>query len=331
MAKKKKYILGIDLGGTKVLTVLFDLNFRVCAEKKSRVEANKGEKVLLQDLEDGVFSLMDECGVSRKNLLAVGVGCPGMIQFPDGYVKLSPNISFLKNYPLGKRLRKSFKVPVVVENDVNAGLYGEQQFGAAVGYRHVVGIFPGTGVGGALILDGKLYRGAGGAAGEIGHICMSLPSFLSPVSRVDTLESLIGRLRIASEAGWLILKQRSKSLYREVEYDIRKIKSKAIQRAVKRGDASLRELIEDKGRILGIAMANAVNLLNPELIVLGGGLIEAVGNLIVPVARKTMVRYALPPVVKSVRVLPAKLGDYAIAMGAAKMAYDYLNRDGKEK
>jgi glucokinase len=327
MAKKKKYILGIDLGGTKILSVLFDQNFKVVAEKKLKVEANRGEKIFWKTMVEAVSSVLEDADIASKNLQSIGIGGPGMIKFPEGRIILAPNLSFLKNYPLGERIRKTFKVPVTVENDVNAGLYGEHQFGAASGFRHVIGIFPGTGVGGAMILDGRLYRGATGAAGEIGHILMSLPSFLNSTAAVETLETLTGRLAIASGAGYLILKQKAKNLYREVEYDIRKIKSKALCRAVREGDTALYELITDKAKILGIAMANVVNLLNPEVIVLGGGLIEAMGSLVIPVAKQTMRQYALPPVVKSVRVLPARLKDYSVAIGAAKLAYDCLRKN----
>jgi glucokinase len=331
MAGNRRYILGIDIGGTKILAALFDRKFRILGEKKAKTEANRGEKFFLATIKQAVEDLLEDEKISKKNLRTIGVGCPGMIKCPEGCVKLSPNLAFLTNYPLGERIKKMFKLPVFVENDVNAGLYGEYRLGAAKGFSHVLGIFPGTGVGGAMILDGRLYRGATGAAGEIGHTFLSLPSFLSSVGGVETLETLIGRLRIASEAGFLITKQKAKRLFQEVGYDIRKIKSKAIVRAIKSGDLALRDLIEDKAQILGFAMAGAVNLLNPELVVLGGGLIEALGKWILPVARETMKKYALPPVVKSVRVVRARLKDHSVVIGAAQLAEDYLcgRREGE--
>lgn len=329
---RPKHFLGIDLGGTKLLTTLLDSRFNVVQEKKSRVEPNRGEKFFFKTLKDDIAEVLEAGKKTPKDLIAIGMGCPGVLEFPAGLVKVSPNISFLKNYPLGARLKAVYKVPVIVENDVNAGLYGEQQFGAARGYRHVVGIFLGTGVGGGLILDGHLYRGSTGAAGEIGHTFLYPPLFGDPSGRAGTLEATVGRLAISADAALLIMKQKAPHLYEDVEHDVKKIKSKSIARAIRSGDRELRVLMESKARLLGISMANSVNLLSPELFVLGGGLVEAMAPWIIPPATEVMRRYSLEPMARDVKVVPAKLGDYAIAMGAAKLAFDHLNarRGGKK-
>lgn len=322
--KRKRWYIGIDIGGTKVLIGLLNKQFKVCATYKCKVEPDRGEKYFIKTIVEGVEQVLSDSEVKRKQVAAVGVGCPGLIDNALGTVKLSPNISFLKNYPLKAKLASHFKVPVVVENDVNAGLYGEYQFGAARGYSHVVGIFPGTGVGGALILNKKLYHGADGGAGEIGHSFLTLPTFLSGVKYRGTVEALVGRLAIASEAATLIAKQKAPKLYKKAGYDFKKIKSNALSRAIGAGDKYLEDLILDKARILGITMANIVNILNPELIVLGGGVIEALGKLIVPEARRIMKQYAMAPLTESIKVVSAELKDYSIVLGAAKLAHDVI-------
>ena len=328
---RPKYFLGIDLGGTKLLTALLDRKFKVLREKKSKVEAQRGEKFFFKTLKEDIAEVLALGKKTPRDLIAIGMGCPGVLEFPSGLVKISPNISFLKSYPLGARLKAVYKVPVVVENDVNAGLYGELHFGAARGHRHVVGIFLGTGIGGGLILDGKLYRGFTGAAGEIGHTFLYPPSFADPAGRDGTLEALAGRLAISSDAALLIMKQKAPHLYEEVEHDVKKIKSKSIARAIRAGDTALRVLIESKARLLGVSMANTVNLLSPELFVLGGGMVEAMASWIIPPAMEVMKRYSLEPMARDVKVVPAKLGDYAIVMGAAKLAFDHLNAGGRKK
>lgn len=318
MAKSpKKYRVGVDLGGTKMLAALLDEHYEIKSLYKAAVEPNRGEKVFFKTLVESVETVLSG-KVSIKEVGSIGVGCPGIIHSEEGVVRISPNISFLKNYPLGEKLTRHFGVPAAVENDVNAGLYGEQQFGAARGHRHVAGIFLGTGVGGALILDGKLYRGSTGAAGEIGHTFLSLPSFLPGAQKAGTVEDYLGRLRIASEAMLLVMKQKAPHLLETSDYDIRKIKSKALSRSA-RQDEAVRELLTDKASILGICMANLVNLLSPELIVLGGGLIEALGDMLIPASRQVMQEYAMKPLVSHVKVVPAKLKDFSIVKGAAKL------------
>jgi glucokinase len=319
-ARPRQYTIGLDLGGTKILAGLVSPEFRVVATHKTRVDANKGEGPFLKSIFDAIDELAGASSADRKGLRAIGVGCPGMIDFDSGTVTLSPNLSFLKNYPLRKKLERRYGVPVAAENDVNTGLYGEQAFGAAKGKKHVVGIFLGTGVGGALILDGRLYRGAWGGAGEIGHTFLSLPSFVPDPNRPETVEGMLGRLTISTEAALLILKQKAPRLHGAAGYDVKKIKSRALSESARRGDFVLKDLLRGKAAVLGIALANVVNLLNPEMIVLGGGVMEAMGDMILPEAERVMRKYAMPPLVKNVRLVPAKLGDLAIVLGAARLA-----------
>ncbi|MCB9800227.1 MAG: ROK family protein [Candidatus Omnitrophica bacterium] len=325
LKKRASYLIGMDIGGTKILTGVFDRNFKKClAREKTAVDANKGRAFFLKSLRENIESVLDEADVKMSRVAAIGAGCPGMIQNPGGIVRLSPNIAFLRNFELGNWMSRAFKVPVTLENDVNAGAYGEQQFGAAKGFQNVINIFLGTGVGGGLILDGKLYRGMSGAAGEIGHMFLNLPAFCDGNNRLSTFESYVGRHAISTEAAELILKQKAPFLLKKSGSDVRRIKSKALAAAIIRGDTEVRNMMIRKARILGIAMANAVNLLNPERIVLGGGVIEAMGGLILSEATRTMRLYALPPMVKGVSVASAKLGDDAIIYGGAKLALDFL-------
>ncbi len=325
MAKKKsksskKYLIGLDIGGTKILAGLIRPNFTVVATEKLKVEPHRGLAVFIKSLSSAVNELLIENDLTEKNITAVGAGCPGVIDPQTGIVQISPNLTFLKKCPLKSILQKAFHSPAFVENDVNAGIYGEQQFGAAKKAQHVLGIFLGTGVGGGLILNGKLYRGFTQAAGEIGHTFMNLP-FGSGLIR-PTLENMTGRLALASEAGLLLMKQKAPHLYKDVGTDLKALKSGAFARAIRAGDSEVKSLIQSKARVLGISMANAVNLLSPEMIVLGGGLVEALGNIILPEAEKTMRQYAMPDLVKPVKVRSALLGDYAVMLGAAKLAFD---------
>ncbi len=331
MAKKKKkkdkrkYIIGIDLGGTKMLTGLLDKNFRILSTQKTKMQVEKGEKYFFNAIVESVFQVLEDGKVDLEQVRTIGVGCPGIIDSKEGTVISSPNIGFLKNYSLRQKLRKYFGVPVFLENDVNAGLYGEYQFGAAKGYKHIVGIFLGTGIGGALILNGDLYHGAHGAAGEIGHTLVDPLGPQCGCGKRGCLETEIGRPAIAAEAAVLAVKNQAGKLLKMTGTDISKIKSGALEAAIEAGDGMVRTLVKNKARILGVSMANLVNILNPEIFVLGGGVVEAMGRIIVPEAEEAMHQYAMPNLVKDVVVKEAKLKDYSIVKGAAKLAVDLMD------
>jgi len=321
MAKKDKPVVGLDLGATKMLVGVLK-GRRVLSMVKAKTDPAGGERRFLSTISGAVRQALAEAGVKPGQLAGVGAGCPGIMDCRKDRIVSSANIPFLKDYPLARKLKKLFSVPAAVENDANMGLYGEQHFGAAAGYAHVAGFFLGTGIGGALILDGRLYRGSSGAAGELGHI------FIDPLGPAcgcgsrGCLEALAGRLALAAEAAVLASRGGAPKLMAAAGADLRKLKSGALARALKAGDEALRELVRRKAELVGIAMANVVNTLNPELIVLGGGMVEALGDVVVRAAEESMRRHAMPDIVRRVKVAPARLGDRAVLMGAAQWVRD---------
>jgi glucokinase len=323
MSAKKPYIIGFDLGGTKILATLFDRRFRPLAEIKTRSKPQKGERYFMKALEDCFEELLHQSGVKRSAIVGIGVGSPGIIDERRGVVLDSPNLGFMKKYPLARQIQKNCGgLPVVLGNDVNIGLFGEHQFGAARGYSHVVGIFVGTGIGGALILNGQLYAGATGGAGEIGHMQVDPDGPLCGCGHYGCFEVLCSRLAVATEAAGLAARQKAPYLLQSVGTDPLDIKSGELAKAIRAGDRVILELIRRKSRQIGVVMANLVNVLNPELFVLGGGLVEALPSLIVRESAAAMAAQAMPALVSKVKVVPARLGDRAIVMGAAKRALD---------
>jgi glucokinase len=322
MSGKKPYVIGIDLGGTKILATLFDRRFRPLAEVKTRSKPQKGERYFMKALEDCFDELLSEGGVKRSEVVGVGVGCPGIIDERRGLVVDSPNLGFMRHFPLARRIQKHTRLPVVIGNDVNVGLFGEQQLGAARGHAHVVGIFIGTGIGGALILNGQLYGGVMGAAGEIGHMQLDPDGPRCGCGKYGCFEALCSRLSIALEAAGLAARQKAPHLFQTVGTDPLEIKSGELAKAIREGDRAILELIKHKAHQIGVVTANVVNLLNPELVVLGGGLIESLGHVIVKEAAAAMTAQAMPALAARVKVIAAKLGDRAIVMGGAKLALD---------
>jgi glucokinase len=322
MAKKiPEHTLGIDIGGTKILAVLLDARFRQLSMIKLKTKPEKGEAYFMNSLEEAVEHLMQESGLHAKDIIGVGVGCPGLINPTTGVVVSSANIPFLKNYPLAAHIQNKFRMRAVVGNDVQTGLYGEHQLGAARGLKHVVGIFLGTGIGGALILNGQPYTGASGAAGEVGHVLFDAHGPLCGCGKNGCVEAFAGRLAIAAEAATAATRNRAPYLASLNGTDVKLMKSGLLAKAAAK-DRVIADIVRAKARIVGTLMANLVNILNPEMIVLGGGLVEAMPRLIIPEAERTMRALAIGASVKQVRVAAAKLGDYSVAVGAAKRAWD---------
>jgi glucokinase len=322
MKEKKSYVIGYDLGGTKILAVLFDSRFKPVSEVKTKTKPQKGERFFLKTLQKCFDEVLHQGGVKRSEVIGIGAGCPGLIDERRGIVKASPNLGFMANFPLASRLQRLCGLPVVVGNDVNTGLFGEYQFGAARGYSHVIGIFVGTGIGGALIINGQLYPGATGGAGEIGHIQIDPLGPTCGCGRRGCFEAFCSRLAIASEAAVLAVKQKAPHLLRSAGTDIRDIKSGELAKAIRAGDRAIEDLVLRKSVRMGAVLASLVHILNRQIIVLGGGVVEAMPTLIVKEATRAMLRESMPAVSRDVKVIAAQLGDHAIVMGAAKMAWD---------
>lgn len=319
--KSASYTIGIDIGGTKILALLLDERFHIVSEIKIKTRPDRGESHFVTSLKECVEALVQDAGIKPERVKGIGAGCPGFVNIATGVVSRSANLPFLKNYPLGRVISRIAKAPAVIGNDVQTGLYGEHQFGAARGKQHVAGIFVGTGIGGSLILNGETYRGAFGTAGEVGHVLFDANGPFCGCGRRGCYEAFAGRLAIASEAAAAAARQKAPYLCAEAGTDLRQIKSGALAKAAGK-DRVIADILRSKARIVGGLMASLVNILNPEMIVLGGGVVEAMPRLFVPEAARAMHEQAIFDAAKRVKVVAAKLGDHAVAMGAAKRAWD---------
>ena len=320
---KNRGIIGIDIGGTKTLFALFDQEFQVIEEVKIKTQADKGEEVFTEALEGAIDTLTGKAEKQKLSLASVGVGCAGTVDAARGSFKSTPNVPFLKEYPIAARLGKLTEAPVVLLNDVHAGLYGEHQLGAAVGRDHVIGVFLGTGIGGALIIDGQLVLGARGHAGNIGHYLLEPFGPLAGSDRHGALDDVIGRTAIAGAAASLVAKQLAPHLAKTAGTDISKIHSGELKEAIEGHDRAVEDLIRSRARILGIVLSNLVDFLNPDMIVLGGGLTEAMPELIRSEVEAGVQAHATPEAREGMQVAVAKLGDHAVTTGAAKWALDH--------
>jgi glucokinase len=317
--------IGIDLGGSKVLFDLLDDRFRVVASQRMETQPERGETRFTRAFDRHLRSMLRECKRHGYKLRCVGVGCAGFADTETGILTSSPNIPFIEDYDLAASLSRISGAPTLIGNDVQLGLYGESALGAARGARHAMALFIGTGIGGALIIDGRLHRGASGLAGEIGHFLIDAHGPLSGSERHGLLDDVASRSAIAAQAASFAAKHWAPHLFRAAGADLLNMKVGVIAAAVWRGDAKIEELIRSRSRIVGVVMANLVNFLSPECVVLGGGLVDALGKLIVPEAEASMRRHAVPAISERVRVVASSLKRHAVAVGAAKWAWDRIS------
>jgi glucokinase len=320
----KRGAIGIDIGGTKSLFALFDDSFAVVEEIKLKTNADRGKKVFNEALTQAIGSLVDKAHKAKLVLAGVGAGIAGSVDFEEGTMVSCPNVPFLEGFPFKAKLAKLTGANAFVLNDVQAGLYGEHQLGAARGAKHVIGIFIGTGIGGGLIINGKLHVGATGHAGDIGNYLLHAIGPLTGSQREGLLDDVASRTAIAGDAAILALKQWAPNLLKDVGTDVSKITSGALAAAIKAGDKAIEKLVRSRARIVGIALSNLVDFFNPDMILLGGGLVEAMPELMREEIKTGIENHSTKAAFRALKIVVARLDSHAITTGAAKLAVDML-------
>jgi len=310
-----RYIMGFDMGATKMLCAVLDESYKVIVKNKTRTKGSGNDEIF-----STICRCIDEClaklPTDAPRPDGLGIACPGPIDEVNGVVHSAPNVG-VENFPLRRLLEERYALPVRLENDVNAGVYGEFVAGAARGRQHVIGLFPGTGLGGGIIMNGKLYAGATGGAGEIGHMTVQTDGRACGCGGYGCLEALASRSAIAKDAVAAAAGGDAPTLYAEVGTEFKKVTSGVLKRSVDGGDLAVKRIVERAAYFLGIGMANCVNIFNPELIVIGGGLVEKFGAEYLGVAERVMRERAMASLVDTVVVAASELGDYATVVGAA--------------
>ncbi|MFP4011319.1 MAG: ROK family protein [Spirochaetaceae bacterium] len=324
MGKTRDCLVGVDLGGTKLLAVVFDETYTVRGRAKKKVGKSRDNDAVLEKMCEVISAALEDAGVARGDVRAVGVACPGPVDFEAGVVIETPNLG-VENLAVRDRLSAALETPVFLENDVNAGTYGEYTAGAGQGYRHIVGLFPGTGLGGGLILDGRLFRGATGGAGEIGHMIIQVDGRRCGCGQYGCLEAMASRTALAKDLVALAATGGAPAVYKRAGSDYLQLKSSVIEKAWHEGEPAVAELIDRAARHLGIGMANCVNIFNPELIIIGGGLVEKLGAPYIEKAEQAMHEHAMARLASVVRVKQAELGDDSAVIGAAALARENLS------
>ena len=311
--------IGFDLGGTKMLAIVYDDKFKQLGKARKKTKGHEGLAAGLKRINTVIEEALDDAKVDAKQVKGLGIGCPGPLDLKKKMIRTAPNLGW-DNVPIGDSIEKEFGFPVTVANDVDAGVFGEYKFGAGKDKRCVVGIFPGTGIGGGCVYEGKLFRGANCSCMEIGHISVLPGGPIDGANNHGSLEAVASRLTIAGQSALAAYRGQAPNLLEKAGTDIANIRSGAISDSVKKGDKVVKEIVEDACEYLAVSVATIVHLLAPDVIVFGGGLIEAMADVMLPEIKKQAQKKIMPSMQDVYKIVEAELGDDAGVMGAAALA-----------
>lgn len=321
-ANAREFIIGVDLGGTNIVTgALTADGTRTCGVRSAPTAVESGaegvvDRIVAQ-IEATIADTMREAGVGRDAFAGVGIGAPGPLDRGHGIVIVAPNLGW-RNFPLRDRIADRVGLPASLDNDANCATLGEWWLGAARGARNVVGLTIGTGIGGGLILDGQLFHGSSDVAGEIGHTTIDLNGRHCKCGNYGCLEAYASGPAIATRAREVLVREGSASLMpRMVGGDMDRLTAQTVYDAAKAGDAVAEEIVRDTARYLGAGVANLLNIFNPDVVVVAGGVTLAGDRLFVPLQAEVR-RRAFAPAVQAVRIVPGELPGTGGVVGAVR-------------
>jgi glucokinase len=317
--KKTHYIVGVDLGGTNIVAgAMPEDGSRQIAIRSEPTRADQGADAVVERIgriiDTVIAETIAETGAKREDFLGIGIGSPGPLDRERGIVIVTPNLGW-RDFPLRDRVSETVGLPASLDNDANCATYGEWWQGAAKGARHVVGMTIGTGIGGGIIFDGKLYHGASDVAGEIGHATIDSTGRRCKCGNYGCLEAYASGPAIAERAREAIAGGEPSILPDLVGGKLDMITAQTVYDASKKGDAMAREVVRETARFLGIGIANLLNIFNPDVVVIAGGVTYAGDALFEPL-RAEVKRRAFRPAVDAAKIVPGSLPGTAGVVGA---------------
>ncbi len=310
------------MGGTKILAAVINSKEGIVARAKTPTKSNATPNDYIEIITENISQAVRNSGLDKSKLKAVCIGIPGSVNPFTGKIGLAPNLG-LKNFYIKERLQKMIPYPVLVENDVNLGALGVKRFEVGKGSLNILVMFIGTGIGGALIINGNLYRGSNYIAGEIGHTIIDKKGPLCGCGKHGCFEAIASRTAIVRN----ILsdkRTKKKSIILQLIPKGEKIKSRTLAEAVRRKDKIVLEHLRNACEVIGLVSANVSNLLNIDTIVYGGGLVEAIGDEMLPLIKKSYYNFVLDDAAKGTKLLKSKLGDDAALYGGIVLAEEFL-------
>ena len=326
MRTRDPLILGIDLGGTKILTSVINSKGEMLSRDHTVTPAAKGPEGVIQAIHASAKRAVEGASITMDRLTAVGVGAPGLADGKAGILLTSPNLPGWKDVPLRDILQEKFKKRAFLINDGNAAALGEYYFGAARGVAHFIYVTISTGIGGGIVVDGKLLLGSRGLAGEIGHMTIADKGPPCHCGNRGCWEALASGTALAKVARKQIEAGAYTTILSFAEGKIDKVTAQTVQSAAEKGDPLANQLILKTAYYFGVGLANLVNIFNPEMIVIGGGL-SNMGNRLLKPAYQVAGERAFNQSYRMVRFVRAALGRNSGVLGAAAFAFDEMKRE----
>lgn len=319
--KEKKFIVGLEVGGTTIRAALADETANTVAWVKKRTPLFSSRAVV-GGAEELIDQLLGDAQINSSQLLGIGLGVAGMINFKEGIVVFSPNLP-LRNVPFRDLLRDYYQVPTFLDNDANVAALGEKYYGLGSEMNNFICLTLGTGIGAGVILDNKIYRGTTGSAGELGHTILDMDGPPCSCGSYGCFEELASGRAIVRKAQEIIKQGKGKKLLELAKGKEKDLAGEMVTQAALEGDEAAKEVLAEIGHIVGIGLTNIVNIFNPELVVISGGIAQA-GDLILEPARKVVVERALIPNSQVARIEVTTLGDKIGVLGAVALALHEL-------
>ncbi len=313
-------VVTVDVGGSKIALGIVSRDYRVLVRDDHPTLAEEGVGSVINRIISAVKQLVASCGMTMSQLCGISLAAAGAIYSQRGIITLSPNLPGWRDIPLGSIIKERLGIKTWLLNDANAAALGEHQFGAGRGVGNLIYLTIGTGIGGAIIIDGKLYTGACGSAGEIGHMTIEVNGPRCDCGNFGCLETLASGRAIAREAKNRISAGGKSALTEAVAGKIEDITAEVVATVAQQGDALANAVIKDVANYLGVGMVNLVNIFNPEVIIVGGG-VASVGDLLLEPARQVVMERAFSVSAGAVRIVTAELGNDAGLLGAAHFAF----------
>ena len=317
-------VLAIDVGGTKIRIAIISGKGKIIAKEQRLTLADEGLEAVTGRIISGIDRLLRLKNLAPSQLHSIGIAAAGAIDSEKGLITSSPNLPGWCDVPLRDIVKSKYGVDTFLINDASAAALGEHEFGAGRGVNNLIYLTVGTGIGGGIIIDGKLYLGPSGSAGEIGHMTIDVNGQRCSCGNTGCLETLASGTAMAKEAIKRIKQGEKSSLTEIVGGKIENITADTVEVAARGGDSLASEVISEAATYLGVGMVNLVNIFNPEMVIVGGG-VAKMGDLLLNPARQVVQERAFQLPAQAVRIVQAQLGDDSGLLGAAAFAFQQKN------